>query len=233
MRLWSDSVPTVLITGAARGLGLEFTKLYAASGWKVLACARTPDGMRGIKGDVQHHKLEVTDYPAVKALARKLDGEAIDVLICNAGVGGSRDSNAQDLGSLDPAEWRRIFEINTLAPLMMAEAFADHVARSQQKKLVAITSILGSLANNNGGRYFYRASKTALNMEWSCLARDLAPRGIVCVALHPGWVQTDMGGPGAPLTIGQSVPAMVKTIAGFKPSDNGRYVQYDGTELPW
>lgn len=226
-------MPTVLITGAARGLGLEFTKLYAASGWKVLACARLPDGLKGVEGDVRHHPLEVTDYEAVKALARRLDGEAIDVLICNAGIGGSRGSNAQDLGALDPVLWRQIFEVNTLAPLMMAEAFIEHVARSTERKLVAITSILGSLASNNGGRYFYRASKTALNMEWSCLARDLAPRGIVCVALHPGWVQTDMGGPGAPLTIGQSVPAMVKTIAGLKPSDNGRYVQYDGTELPW
>ena len=226
-------MPTVMITGAARGLGLEFTKLYAARGWKVRACARKPDGLKGIKGDVQHHPLEVTDYKAVKALSHKLEGEAIDILICNAGVGGSRDSTAQDLGSLDPAEWRRIFEINTLAPLMMAEAFADHVARSRQKKLIAITSILGSLVNNNGGRYFYRASKTALNMEWSCLAMDLAAKGVICVALHPGWVQTDMGGSGAPLTIDQSVPAMVKTIDGFTAQHNGRYIQYDGTELSW
>ena len=224
---------TVLITGAARGLGLEFTKLYAARGWKVLACARTPDALKAVKGDVHHHPLEVTDYKAVKALAQKLAGEAIDVLICNAGVGGSRDSTAQDFGSLDPVEWRRIFEINALAPLMMAEAFADHVARSRQKKLIAITSILGSLANNNGGRYFYRASKTALNMEWSCLAMDLAAKGVICVALHPGWVQTDMGGSGAPLTIDQSVPAMVKTIDGFTAKHNGRYIQYDGTELSW
>jgi NAD(P)-dependent dehydrogenase (short-subunit alcohol dehydrogenase family) len=224
---------TVMITGAARGLGLEFTKLYAARGWKVLACARKPDGLEAVKGDVQHHALEVTDYKAVKALAQKLSGEAIDILICNAGIGGSRGSTAQDLGHFDPVEWRQIFEVNTLAPLMMAEAFTDHVARSQQKKLIAITSILGSLANNNGGRYFYRASKTALNMEWNCLAQDLAGRGITCVALHPGWVQTDMGGGMAPLTIDQSVPAMVKTIDGFTPAHNGRYIQYDGTELAW
>jgi NAD(P)-dependent dehydrogenase (short-subunit alcohol dehydrogenase family) len=225
-------MPTVLITGAARGLGLEFTRLYAARGWKVLACARKPEALT-VKGDVHAHALEVTDYKAVKALAARLAGEALDVLICNAGIGGERGSNQQDLGTLDPVLWRRIFEVNTLAPLMMAEAFADHVARSQQKKLVAITSILGSVANNNGGRYFYRASKTALNMEWSCLAQDLGPRGIICVALHPGWVQTDMGGSMAPLTIDQSVPAMVKTIATFTPAHNGRYIQYDGRELPW
>ncbi|HZP99100.1 MAG TPA: SDR family oxidoreductase [Reyranella sp.] len=226
-------MPTLLLTGAARGLGFDFVKRYAAKGWKIHACARNPAPLKQVKGDIHPHLLEVTDYKAVKSLAAELRGEAIDVLICNAGVGGERGSNAQDLGSLDPAEWRRIFEINTLAPLMMAEAFVDHVAASRQKKIIAITSILGSIANNNGGRYFYRASKTALNMEWSCLAKDVAGKGLICVALHPGWVQTDMGGPTAPLTIEQSVPGMVKVIDGLKPSDNGRYLQYDGAELPW
>ena len=226
-------MPTVLITGAARGLGLDFTKQYAAKGWKVLACARKPDGLKGIEGDIHYHALEVTDYKAVKALAAKLEDEKIDVLICNAGVGGERGSNAQDLGTLDPELWRHIFEVNTLAPLMMAEAFVEHVARSQQKKMIGISSILGSIKNNNGGRYFYRASKTALNMEWSVLARDVEAKGIICVALHPGWVQTDMGGPTATLTIDQSVPGMVKVIDGLKPSDNGRFLQYDGAELPW
>src|SRR5690349_2424960 len=111
-------MPTVLITGAARGLGLDFTKQYAAKGWKILACARRADGLTGIKGDIHHHPLEVTDYKAVKALSAKLKGETIDVLICNAGVGGARGSTSQDLSSLDPAEWRRIFEVNTLSPLM-------------------------------------------------------------------------------------------------------------------
>ena len=226
-------MPTVLITGAARGLGLDFTKQYAAKGWKVLACARSADGLKGIKGDIHHHPLDVSDYKAVKALAAKLKDEAIDVLICNAGVGGERDSSAQDFGTLDPVEWRRIFEINALAPLMMAEAFSEHVARSQQKKLIALSSILGSIGKNTGGRYFYRASKTALNMEWSVLAKDLESKGIICLALHPGWVQTDMGGPTATLTIEQSVPGMVKVIDGLKPSDNGRFLQYDGGELPW
>jgi NAD(P)-dependent dehydrogenase (short-subunit alcohol dehydrogenase family) len=225
-------MPTVLITGAARGLGLDFTKQYAAKGWKVLACARKPDGLKDIKGDIHHHALDVSDYKAVKALAATLSGEAIDVLICNAGVGGEH-SAAQVLGTFDPADWRRIFEINALAPLMMAEAFVEHVARSQQKKMIALSSILGSIARNTGARYFYRASKTALNMEWSVLAKDLEPKGITCVVLHPGWVQTDMGGPTAPLTIDQSVPGMVKVIDGLKKSDNGRYLQYDGAELPW
>jgi NAD(P)-dependent dehydrogenase (short-subunit alcohol dehydrogenase family) len=226
-------MPTVLITGAARGLGLDFTKRYAAKGWKVLACARNAEGLKGIKGDIHHHKLEVTDYKAVKALAAKLKDEAIDVLICNAGIGGEGGGGAQTLGTIDVEVWRTVFEVNALAPLVMAEAFVEHVARSSQKKMIAISSILGSIKNNNGGRYIYRASKTALNMEWSCLAKDMEPKGVICVALHPGWVQTDMGGPTATLTIEQSVPGMVKVIEGLKTSDNGRFLQYDGGELPW
>ena len=226
-------MPTVLLTGAARGLGLDFVRQYAAKGFKIHACARKPDALKGIKGDIHPHPLDVTDYKAVTALAKELSGEAIDLLICNAGVGGGRDPVGQVLGAFDPDRMRQIFEINTLAPLMMAEAFVEHVARSRQKKLVAITSILGSLAHNNGGRYAYRASKAALNMGWNCLARELGGRGVVCVALHPGWVQTDMGGPTATLTIEQSVPSMVKVIEALKPADNGRYLSYDGSQLPW
>lgn len=221
---------TVLITGAARGLGLDFVKQYAAKGWKVHACARTPDALKQVKGDIHPHTLEVTDYAAVKALAARLQGEAIDVLICNAGISGKE---ATVLGSIDPAVWRETFEVNALAPLMMAEAFADHVAASQDRKLVAISSRLGSITFANNGRYSYRASKAALNMEWKGLSVDLAPKGLICVVLHPGWVQTDMGGAAATLTIEQSVPAMVKVIDGLKPADNGRFLNYDGTELPW
>lgn len=221
---------TVLITGAARGLGLDFVKQYAAKGWKVHACARAPDALGGVKGDIHPHKLEVTDYAAVKALAAKLKGEAIDVLICNAGISGKE---ATVLGSLDPAVWRETFEVNALAPLMMAEAFADHVAASKDRKLVAISSRLGSITFANNGRYSYRASKAALNMEWKGLSVDLGPKGLICVVLHPGWVQTDMGGQAATLTIEQSVPAMVKVIDGLTAADNGRFLNYDGTELPW
>ena len=221
---------TVLITGAARGLGFDFVKQYAAKGWKVHACARTPDALKQLKGDIHPHTLEVTDYAAVKALAVKLEGEAIDVLICNAGISGKE---ATVLGSIDPAVWRETFEVNALAPLMMAEAFADNVAASQDRKLVAISSRLGSITFANNGRYSYRASKAALNMEWKGLSVDLAPKGLICGVLHPGWVQTDMGGQAATLTIEQSVPAMVKVIDGLKPADNGRFLNYDGTELPW
>ena len=221
---------TVLITGAARGLGLEFVKQYAAKGWKVHACARSPESLKEVTGNIHLHKLEVTDYAAVKALASELKGEAIDVLVCNAGVSGSE---AGDLGRIDPKVWRDTFEVNALAPLMMAEAFVEQVAASKDRKLIAISSRLGSITHNDGARYAYRASKTALNMEWQSLSKDTAAKGLICVVLHPGWVQTDMGGKAATLTIAQSVPSMVKVIDGLKPADNGRFLNYDGTELPW
>jgi NAD(P)-dependent dehydrogenase (short-subunit alcohol dehydrogenase family) len=222
-------MPTVLITGAARGLGLEFTRQYAAMGWKVIACARKPASLKVIDG-VQPHGLDVTDYAAVKTLARTLAGEAIDVLICNAGIAGRE---AGDLGAIDPDTWRRTFEVNALAPLMMAQAFVDHVAGSTQRKMIAISSRLGSIAHNDGARYAYRASKTALNMQWKSLSKDTAARGLISVVLHPGWVQTDMGGQAAPLTIEQSVPAMVKVIDGLKAAQNGHFINYDGAEIPW
>ena len=223
-------MPAVLITGAARGLGLEFTRQFAAKGYTVHACARTPDSLGGEKGDIHPHTLEVTDYKAVQALAKELSGEAIDVLICNAGIAGRE---AGELGRIDPTVWRQTFEVNSLAPLMMAEAFVEHIARSQQKKLVAVSSRLGSITHNDGSRYAYRASKAALNMEWTSLSKDTAGRGLICVVLHPGWVQTDMGGDAAPLTIAESVPAMVKVIDGLKRADNGRFINYDGSGIPW
>jgi NAD(P)-dependent dehydrogenase (short-subunit alcohol dehydrogenase family) len=116
---------------------------------------------------------------------------------------------------------------------MMAEAFLEHVARSKDRKMIALSSVLGSIGLNNGGRYAYRASKAALNMHWTSLAKDTAGKGLICVVLHPGWVQTDMGGTGAPLTIEQSVPAMVKVIDGLKSADTGRFISYDGSAIVW
>jgi NAD(P)-dependent dehydrogenase (short-subunit alcohol dehydrogenase family) len=225
-------MPTVLITGTSRGLGLDFVQQYAAKCWKVHACARDPEAasLKAIKGDVHRHKLEVTDYRAVAELAKKLSGEAIDVLINNAGVGG-RD--VVTLGSIDPAVWRNTLETNALAPLKMAEAFLEHVARSNDRKMIAISSVLGSIGLNEGGRYAYRASKAALNMHWTGLAKDTVGKGLICVVLHPGWVKTDMGGEAAPVTIEQSVPAMVKVIDGLKPADNGRFISYEGKAIVW
>jgi NAD(P)-dependent dehydrogenase (short-subunit alcohol dehydrogenase family) len=225
-------MPTVLITGASRGLGLEFTRHYAHAGWRVHACARRPEtaALTVIAGDVRRHRLDATDWHGIAALAQSLRGEAIDLLLANAGIAGRE---AGDLGKIDPEVWTQTFVTNALAPVKLAEAFVTHVAASDLRLMVAISSRLGSIALNDGARYAYRASKTALNMGWKSLSADLKGRGITCVVLHPGWVSTDMGGTQAPVTPAHSIAGMTKVIAGLTPADSGTFINYDGTPVPW
>ena len=226
-------MPTFLLTGASRGLGIEFVKHYAAAGWRVHACARDADtaALKAVKGDVRRHSLDVTDFAATASLAASLKGEAIDVLLANAGIAGRE---ATDLGHIDADVWLETFRVNALAPVKLAEAFVDHVAASQRKAMVAISSRLGSIGlNHEGGRYAYRASKAALNMAWKSLATDTKARGLTCVVLHPGWVSTDMGGAAAPVTPPVSVAGMTKVIEGLKPADNGGFINYDGARFEW
>ncbi len=226
-------MPTLLITGAGRGLGLEFVRHYAAAGWRVHACARDPEtaGLKAIGGDVVRHRLDVGDFAATEALAASLKGEAIDLLLANAGIAGRA---AGELGRIDPAVWAETFRVNALAPLKLAEAFLEHVAASRLRTMVAISSRLGSIGlNKEGGRYAYRASKTALNMGWTSLAVDTRARGTICVVLHPGWVSTDMGGAAAPVTPVQSVAGMTAVIAGLKAADSGRFINFDAAPLAW
>jgi NAD(P)-dependent dehydrogenase (short-subunit alcohol dehydrogenase family) len=226
--------PTVLITGASRGLGLEFARQYAAGGWRVIATCRQPKAAKAlaaIKGDTRIRALDVTDPAQVRALARALKSEAIDLLISNAGIYGPRK---ETFGQVDLEAWHRVFETNVMGPMMVAEAFADHVARSERKTIVALTSMMGSIAENrSGGSYIYRSSKAALNMVMKGLTYTLKPRKISVVLLHPGWVRTDMGGASAHLGIEESVTAMRNLIAGLKPADSGRFFNYDGREFPW
>lgn len=227
-------MPTVLITGASRGIGLEFARQYAAQGWKVLAACRNPAGaieLNKLNGDVSLFALDVDDDDSIKQLAERLKGVPIDVLINNAGISG-RGSGT--LGSVDSKDWLQVLRTNTIAPLKMAEAFADNVAASTERKLVAITSRLGSIAlNDGGGMYSYRSSKAALNAAWKSLSLDLKGKKVTCVVFHPGWVQTDMGGKSAPVLPKDSVAGMSKVIAGLKPSDTGKFFNYDGAPLAW
>ena len=226
-------MPTLLITGAARGLGAEFVKHYAAEGWDIHACARTPDAIetKAGKGKFTRHKLDATDWAGIAKLARDLKGTPIDLLLANAGVIGN---GANELGNIDPEAWTKTFLTNTMGPIKLAEAFRDHVAASQKKLMVAVSTRLASIALNlEGGRYAYRPSKTALNMAWKSLSIDLKGKGITCAVLHPGWVSTDMGGAAAPVTPVQSVAGMTKVIAKLTPTKTGHFFNFEGDEFPW
>ena len=228
----------VLVTGANRGLGLEFVRQYAAEGWQVFAACRAPDAASDLQalaarsdGRIRVLAMDVTDTASVRKAAAGLNGEAIDLLLNNAGVGGPP---GQQLGSLDYVAWAKVLEANTLGPMRVVEAFLENVAKSDQRRIVTITSGMGSVEDNtSGGRYAYRSSKTAVNMVMKCLAVDLAPRGITCIVMNPGWVRTDMGGSGGTLSPTESIKAMRSVIAALKPEDTGKFLSYTGKPFPW
>lgn len=230
-------MPTVLLTGANRGLGLEFVRQYAQDGWRVHACCRDPKAATdlsklaaGSSGAVQVHALDVADFAQIDRLARELGAEALDLLLNNAGVYPHEDG----FGKLDYAGWERALRINALAPVRMVEAFVEHVARSQRRLIASVTSLMGSIGDNgSGGSYGYRSSKAALNMANKSLSIDLRGRGITAIVLHPGWVKTDMGGPGAPIEAPESVRGMRSVIGRVTPDDTGKFFDYEGDELPW
>jgi NAD(P)-dependent dehydrogenase (short-subunit alcohol dehydrogenase family) len=172
----------------------------------------------------------VEDHAQIEGLARALGGEAIDVLLCNAGVYGDREG----FGAVDYEAWARTLRVNVMAPMKLAEAFVEQVARSQRKLIVNVTSLMGSIADNgSGGSYAYRSSKAALNAVTKSLSIDLASRGISACVIHPGWVRTDMGGPGAPLGAEESVGSMRRVIERAHEGGSGKFFDYDGEELPW
>ncbi|MBL8658817.1 MAG: SDR family oxidoreductase [Rhodospirillales bacterium] len=227
-------MPTCLITGANRGIGLEFAKQYAADGWKVIATCRRPDEaekLNALEGEIQVHPLDVTDFARVEALARKIGGEPIDLLINNAGIYGPR---VVAYDSIDYAAWAEVLRVNTMSPLKVSAVFADSVAKSGLKKIVTITSQMGSIADNgSGGSYIYRSSKAALNAAMKSLAHDLNAKKIAVAVLHPGWVRTDMGGSGATIDPFESVAGLRQVIDELSLETSGRFLAYDGREIPW
>jgi NAD(P)-dependent dehydrogenase (short-subunit alcohol dehydrogenase family) len=230
---------TTLVTGANRGIGLEFCRQYAADGWRVLACSRYPeksDALNKLAAQypelIKMHALDVADHVQIERLAQVLANESIDLLINNAGI--YPDSDKRGFGHTDYAEWIQTFRINTMAPLKMAETFATQIARSQQKTIVTITSKMGSIADNSGGgNYLYRSSKAAVNMVVKSLAIDLKPSGITAVVFHPGWVKTDMGGPNALISAEQSVSGIRQVVGSLTIADSGKFFGYDGQVIPW
>ncbi len=230
-------MPTALITGANRGLGRELVRSFAADGWTVHAGCRLPDKaarLRAVAGEVPGqvviHRLDVTDDLQVRALARSLEGEPLDLLLNNAGVYGPREG----FGEQSYEVWAKVMAVNVLGPMRMVESFVDLLAASERRLIVNMSSRLGSITDNaGGGSYPYRSSKAALNMLTRNLAADLAEQGISVVALHPGWVQTDMGGKAAPLSVEESVSGLRRVIDGLAFEDSGCFLDEGGAELPW
>lgn len=228
------SMTTILITGANRGIGLGLAQHAAQRGYSVIGTARNPDQAKELKATGARVEQLVTDSDeSCKALATTLGDEAIDVVVNNAGV---FLHDCDNIESFNPESFMRTLEVNTLGPLLLTRALIPHLERSERKVLVQISSDLGSIADASTGRQGalgYRVSKAGINMAMATLAYELKPRGIGCLAVHPGWVRTDMGGSAADLSTDESASSILDTIEGFGIADSGRFVDYAGNEVPW
>ena len=231
-------MPSALITGANRGLGFEFVRQYLVDGWQVYAACRDPASASELRrlietsdGKLRMLAMDVTDPASVDAAATELDGQAIDLLLNNAGIIGPQ---GQTIGNIDYEAWAEVLAVNIMGPMRVSEAFVEHVARSDRKLIVTLTSGMGSIADNSsGGSILYRSSKAAVNMVMRSLAIDLASRGITCVVVNPGWVRTDMGGPNASLQPAESISALRRLIATLGPEQSGKFFNHTGREYPW
>ena len=226
---------TVLITGANRGLGLEFARQYRAAGWDVIATARQPEAAADLKAlgeGVRIVPLDVTRPESVAALKASLGAQPLDLLINNAGQGVGLDPGR--IADLQLDQFESVMQVNALGPVRVTQALLPNLRAGKGKTIVGISSGLGSIAENReGGYYGYRESKAALDMFMRSLAAELKDEGFICIALIPGWVKTDMGGPNAPLTPEESVAGMRKVLDGLKPEDSGGFWSYKGTKVPW
>lgn len=225
---------TVLITGASRGIGLEMTRAFLARGHQVLATCRNPagaEGLRELEGSLEILTMDVSEPECIARCATLLDGRAIDILVNNAGV-THRDTR---IGDLDYAAWRQVLEVNTLAPVMVLEAFLPHLLRGEGRKAVAISSSLGSVARAGGGNIFYRSSKAALNITMRALAVDLAEQGVTVAVVSPGFVDTDFTrGMTAPkISAPESGAGLAAYIEAMTPEDARRFLRFNGDEIPW
>ncbi|MDY6978419.1 MAG: SDR family oxidoreductase [Pseudomonadota bacterium] len=230
---------SILVTGSNRGLGLEWVRQYTQLGWRVYATCRFPeqaDELNQLANDhpnVSLHPLDVTRPEQITVLAGELDGVAIDILVNNAGVYFERWGKDK-LGTIDYADWQQTFAVNALGAMRVSEALLDSVARSRRRLLVAISSHMGSIADiGSGNDYAYRSSKAALNAAMVGLSHEIAPRKVGILLLHPGWVQTRMGGDAALYSPAESVQGMRQMIDQFTPEQSGIFLRFDGTRMPW
>jgi NAD(P)-dependent dehydrogenase (short-subunit alcohol dehydrogenase family) len=222
---------TVLITGANRGLGLEFARQYSEAGWQVIGTARNPDDAEELRAlDVRVVQLDVASQDSVDRMAAALSGEPIDLLINNAGI----FPRVSKISEIDFGDYERTLAVNTLGPVRVTRALLPNLRQGKLRMIAGLSSNLGSIAENSRGNFYgYRESKAALNMFTKTLAAELGPEGFTCVVLTPGWVQTDMGGPDATLTPAESISGMKAVLDRLTPSDNGTFWSYDGSQMPW
>ncbi len=229
---------TVLITGASRGIGLEFCTQYAKQGWNVVACSRDPkqavklNKLCAESSNVKSYNMDVLDRNGIDILANKFADLTVDLLIANAGIYG--DSREHTFGNLDYSDWIKTLETNVLGAIKVIEAFMPNLVRSKNPRVAAISSQMGSISDNSsGGSILYRSSKAALNAAMKSLAVDLQVDRVGVLIFHPGWVLTDMGGSMALINPETSVTNMIRKIDNFKMSQSGKFIKYDGTPLLW
>ncbi|KAK9719116.1 hypothetical protein K7432_004981 [Basidiobolus ranarum] len=233
---------TYVVTGASRGLGLEYVRqILQKNGARVFACCRNPssaaqlDELKRTSGNrLSIHKLDVTDEKSVKTSVdeiSKLADEGIDVLINNAGALISTDG----LTKIKKTELESMFATNVSGPVIVAQEFIPLLERGKKKQIINISSDLGSIGCNTNVPFTmgYGVSKAALNMVTACLAKELGEKNFTVISLHPGWVQTDMGGENADITTEQSIAGMLKVVDGLSNPDNGKFFSYDGSAMPW
>ena len=237
-----DYVPTVLITGSNRGIGLAFAQRYAEQGWRVIATCRKPAEATELQALARQYpdtlvveRLDVADFEQIDALAEKYRGEPVDILLNNAGISGG--SGNQVFGKMDFDVYADVLRVNTIAPLKVSEAFFEHVQASREKKIMTVSSSQGSIGMVEQPRlYFYRASKAALNMEMKNLALQLKRRGITVGMVNPGMTDTDfMAGCPSACSVRRPMPHddMMRNIDTMTVETTGGFIQYDGEELPW
>ena len=218
-------MPKVLITGANRGIGLEFARQYSQDGWDVIATARQSGGELDALG-VRVEPLDLSDADAVAAFPAKAGG-SLDLFIANAGTNQPMNTEGAD----NARKWQAMMMVNAVAPFQLGRALLPRMAGGG--KMIALSSGMGSIAENSGGWIPYRTSKAALNMAWSCLALEARQRGVACVLFSPGWVKTRMGGAGAEITTQESVSAMRAHIERLTIDETGKFMRRNGSELPW
>jgi NAD(P)-dependent dehydrogenase (short-subunit alcohol dehydrogenase family) len=222
---------TFLVTGANRGIGLEYARQLSERGDRVIATAREPEKARELSAlGVRIEQLDVADADSVSTFVRRLAGTPIDVLINNAGVGDA----GPPLEGLSMDDVEHAYRVNALGPLRVTQALLPNLRAGKRRLVIGMTSGLGSVSRNeSGGWYAYRASKAALNQLFRTMAEELEKERFTFVVLCPGWVQTDMGGPGAPTSVKDSVRGLLKVIDGLKPSDTSRFLNHRGKEVAW